>query len=310
MTIGFVIWDKVWTGSAVMLNVVKCSLATVVFILVAAVISRSFQGSVEDVMMLILSSLLGITIGDNAWLYALQVLGPRKVIVCDSLKPFLAAVLGSLFLDEGIKPFYILGIALTTLGVLAISLEKSNNNDANKADQTAEKISNNDDNRDAAATKGVALQEKTIFCARHDSVGEKDVTVARQARRSNGERSAIGDGRKRTSGNNTGAEEAIGSEFGGSLHRIRTLHLGYACAIANVIFDVFGSFLTRLFGQDMTVRIDDDRPQRERFNAPHALRFRLMKMLVLSLSLSPSLSLSRHRHSISTPFDSAPPRFF
>lgn len=47
-----------------------------------------------------LSAMLGIVIGDNTWLRALRLLGARRVILVDALKPWLAAVLGHFLLDE------------------------------------------------------------------------------------------------------------------------------------------------------------------------------------------------------------------
>ena len=44
--------------------------------------------------------MLGIVVGDNTWLRALQLLGARRVILVDALKPWLAAILGHFLLDE------------------------------------------------------------------------------------------------------------------------------------------------------------------------------------------------------------------
>jgi drug/metabolite transporter (DMT)-like permease len=38
--------------------------------------------------MLVLSGVLGITIGDVVWLHALKLLGARRLILVDSVKPF------------------------------------------------------------------------------------------------------------------------------------------------------------------------------------------------------------------------------
>ena len=87
MTLGFIVWDKVWTGSAIQLNAFKCTLASAMF---AAVLSiwpseaRGLRGTWECggsetcLPMLLLSAFIGITVGDNVWLQALKVLGARR----------------------------------------------------------------------------------------------------------------------------------------------------------------------------------------------------------------------------------------
>ena len=73
---------------------------------------------------LILSSTLGIIIGDVLWLEALQLLGAKHVIVIDSLKPFVAAILGKVSLDEVLKGPAWGGMVLTVIGVGVVSWEE------------------------------------------------------------------------------------------------------------------------------------------------------------------------------------------
>jgi len=129
MTIGFVIWDKQWTGSAFALNMFKGSLASIGFLLLSlvtrssplssAVITSSVAGY------LIISSIIGILIGDAAWLEALRLLGARRVILVDSLKPFLSAFLGWAILGEELHWAAGIGIVATMVGVTVVSLEKN-----------------------------------------------------------------------------------------------------------------------------------------------------------------------------------------
>jgi hypothetical protein len=93
MTIGFIFWDKVWTGSAFMLNLIKCSLASLMFLAVIWIFPDEARGLDEGmdcgsgsggntaapcVPMLFVSAFVGITIGDNVWLQALKDLGARR----------------------------------------------------------------------------------------------------------------------------------------------------------------------------------------------------------------------------------------
>jgi len=130
MTVGFTVWGKCWKGSAFSLNIFKCTLAGALFMIIclassdsklfSAVVSRS---SMKNQSKIIFSSFLGIVIGDNAWLLSLQIIGAKQVIVIDTLKPFLAAILGFYFLGEPFSFSFMLGIIVSTFGIILVSLE-------------------------------------------------------------------------------------------------------------------------------------------------------------------------------------------
>lgn len=153
MTVGFLVWEDHWKGSAFALNLFKCCTASVGFAVLAAT-TRSFGGTgtgtgtgtgddrsdsssssnspfppdlftAENVGFLMLSSVIGILVGDWAWLKGLKILGARRVILLDSLKPFLAAGFGRLVLGENLRYAAIGGVVLTVLGVLVVSIEKT-----------------------------------------------------------------------------------------------------------------------------------------------------------------------------------------
>ncbi|KAL7447523.1 hypothetical protein ACHAXM_010801 [Skeletonema potamos] len=143
MTIGFFVWDVRWTvsgGSAFALNMYKCLTASVGFITMCLLRGFSNTGiSIADVLtpnnigFLLLSSTLGIIVGDLLWLEALRLIGAKNVIVMDSVKPFAAAILGRLFLQENLRPPTWGGMILTVLGVGIVSWEEQS-----KASQTKE----------------------------------------------------------------------------------------------------------------------------------------------------------------------------
>ena len=78
--------------------------------------------------MLFFSSLIGIVVGDITWLISLKMIGARRVIVVDAIKPLLGTLLGYFFLDERISITAVIGILLTIFGVLVVSLERSQAN--------------------------------------------------------------------------------------------------------------------------------------------------------------------------------------
>ena len=103
--LGLFIWNKVWTGDAYTLNLVKCSVGSLGFVFMGLCTrGATWLGGADDVAVfwLIVSSFVGIVIGDNLWLHSLSVLGARRVILIDILKPFIALIFAHLLLFEGI----------------------------------------------------------------------------------------------------------------------------------------------------------------------------------------------------------------
>jgi len=132
MTVGFVMWEKQWKGSAIALNAFKGVLGATVF----AVLIFAFQpiiniahASPHLFSTLIVSSVLGIILGDTFWLMALPMLGARRLIFCDALKPFCAALLGAVVLGESVTLSMCLGMILTVTGVATVALERTGGSD-------------------------------------------------------------------------------------------------------------------------------------------------------------------------------------
>jgi drug/metabolite transporter (DMT)-like permease len=130
MVLGFIVWDNHWTGSAFALNMYKCTLAGLGFAVIAVVARETDEIFPRDVFTpeavgaLVLSSTVGILIGDWTWLEGMRLLGSRKVIIMDSLKPFLAVLLGRIVLGEKLQRAAFVGLVLTVVGVSLVGFEK------------------------------------------------------------------------------------------------------------------------------------------------------------------------------------------
>ena len=130
MVLGFIIWDNHWTGSAFALNMYKCTLAGLAFAVLSLVARETDEIFPRDVFTpnavgaLMLSSTVGILIGDWTWLEGMRLLGSRKVIIMDSLKPFLAVFLGRVVLGEKLQRAAFVGLVLTVVGVSLVGFEK------------------------------------------------------------------------------------------------------------------------------------------------------------------------------------------
>jgi drug/metabolite transporter (DMT)-like permease len=124
-TIGLIFYET-WTGSAVALNLVKCTWGSSLFLLVIAAEYLTDAPPVlpkADVAgWLVFSSILGIVVGDVMWLQSLQMLGTRRVMLLGTLQPLFAMVAGSLLLGQPITatPYTSLGVVVTCAG-LALS---------------------------------------------------------------------------------------------------------------------------------------------------------------------------------------------
>ena len=165
MATGFIIWDKIWKigqGSAFALNLFKCNLAAVWFLVVSFVFGWKTRTngtddlepifSINSVGFLVLSGFIGIIVGDLAWLEALRLLGATQVFLIDSLKPFSAALMGWLILGEAVNPIAYSGIVLTIVGILIVSFEKEKQSvpkelPQDECDNESENVKNEGDNK-------------------------------------------------------------------------------------------------------------------------------------------------------------------
>ena len=125
-SVGQVYWER-WSGSAIMLNLFKCSVATVLFACVVASQSTAPFAtlSAKAVRMLAVSSFIGIVIGDAMWLQALSLIGARACILLGALQPCVAALAGAAFLGQPLHARLLLGTGLTSIGIVAADLGRT-----------------------------------------------------------------------------------------------------------------------------------------------------------------------------------------
>lgn len=221
---------------------------------------------VSNVGFLVLSSTLGILVGDILWLEALRLLGAKHVIVMDSLKPFIAAIFGRLGLGEVLRPPTWGGMLLTVIGVFIIAWEEQKiistsierSVDGGSVEQANVKIYNTDrtlpdGGNDSSETTNIS------YCAsknNHDfevqSSCEEDHFSNESPEESKTQDIAESSESRQTTTtatNNTKSDTAIPSNQGMRKTRYKR---GYFCAIFNVLADSLGSLLTKKHGVGMT----------------------------------------------------------
>jgi drug/metabolite transporter (DMT)-like permease len=252
MSIGFFIWDVRWTsskGSAFALNMYKCNVASIWFVIMAAV--RGFSQSVDSstgedidpldvftvtaVGFLMLSSTLGIVVGDVLWLEALRLLGAKHVIVVDSLKPFISAFLGRLALGEILKPPTYGGMMLTVLGVGLVAWEEQRRVSSREIDDGIED------------TIQVTTTEKEM----NKSIGDDcDILLEMNGKATEG----VADGEDQLINETTNdtAKQCVTKETKQVSMAMKQYKRGYACAFMNVAADSLGSLITKQYGVEMT----------------------------------------------------------
>ena len=165
----------------------------------------------ETVAWLVVSAFVGIVIGDNLWLHSLQVLGARRVILIDILKPFIALAMARFVLLEGISVSVALGMVVTLCGVLAVSLEKTEDHERGPAENNTGK----DGDVDGSIPDDVLLE-----VALDDAPAPKDDDEAADA----------------------DAKPVVFSAGGDRMV------MGYVAAALNVAFDTWGTVLTKQHG--------------------------------------------------------------
>ena len=242
LDVGFLIWDKHWKGSSFALNLYKCTLASIGFLILSfatrppgaalayddATSEHSGRGpafppelfTVQAVGFLMLSSTIGILIGDWTWLEALQLIGARPVVLMDSIKPFLAALLGWAILGESLQWPAFVGMALTVGGVVWVSLEREGGDGIGSDDD----VDDDDDDDYKGDCKDDDKSDR--FEDDHD---------AEDGQQNDGETKV--------------AETATAKHKRAVTAKDR--RKGYALSVANVVLDTYGSLLTKQHGEGM-----------------------------------------------------------
>ena len=80
----------------------------------------------RTLILLFLSGIIGIGLGDTFYIKSLNLIGTRKTLSIEALSPLLAAFSGNLFINETLSPTNWLGIIIISFSLLIIIKEKGN----------------------------------------------------------------------------------------------------------------------------------------------------------------------------------------
>ncbi len=109
--------------SASQINIIKNVIAFAIFS--PAILTFDFQYSFNELLILLLSGIIGISIGDSFYLIALKILGTRRTLTVEALSPILATILGSILLHESLTLKSWLGILLVSISLVGVALQRT-----------------------------------------------------------------------------------------------------------------------------------------------------------------------------------------
>ena len=84
--------------SAFHLNIIKNILALVIFSPI--ILTLDFESNFKNILILLLSGIVGISLGDTFYIISLRILGTRRTLTIEALSPVIATILGSFILNE------------------------------------------------------------------------------------------------------------------------------------------------------------------------------------------------------------------
>ncbi len=105
------------------INLIKNIIAFLIFI--PAFINLSSTTELKNILILLISGIIGIGLGDTFYLKSLQTIGTRKTLSVETLSPLMAALSGEFFINENLTTKSWVGIFIVSISLFII-LKKGN----------------------------------------------------------------------------------------------------------------------------------------------------------------------------------------
>ncbi len=115
---------------AIQLNINRMILASVFLIVTILLAGVNYEVNSNQIFYLIISSIIGLVIGDSFLFYAYTEIGARLSMLLMTLSPALSAITAYLIIDERLSPLAVLGMIVTVSGVTLVVSEKKNNSNS------------------------------------------------------------------------------------------------------------------------------------------------------------------------------------
>ena len=112
--------------SASQINITKNIIAFIIFSPV--ILTFDFQSSFKEIFVLLLSGIIGISLGDTFYIISLKKLGTRRTLTVEALSPIIATILGSFFLKEMLPLKVWVGVLIVCISLVGVAFQKTINN--------------------------------------------------------------------------------------------------------------------------------------------------------------------------------------
>jgi len=100
------------------INLTKNIIAFLIFI--PAFINLSSSSELKNIFILLLSRIIGISLGDTFYLKSLQTIGTRKTLSVETLSPLIAAFSGEIFINEDLTIKSWVGVIIVSISLFII----------------------------------------------------------------------------------------------------------------------------------------------------------------------------------------------
>lgn len=106
------------------INLLKNVIAFLIFL--PAFINFHILSDLKSLIILSLSGVVGIGLGDTFYIKSLQLIGTRRTLSIETLSPLLAALSGEMFIDENLALKSYIGIIIISLSLFIILRQRTN----------------------------------------------------------------------------------------------------------------------------------------------------------------------------------------
>ncbi len=106
------------------INLVKNVIAFLIFL--PAFINIHIFTDLRSLLILLLSGVIGIGLGDTFYIKSLQVIGTRRTLSIETLSPLLAALSGEIFINENLALKSYLGIVIISISLFILLRQRTN----------------------------------------------------------------------------------------------------------------------------------------------------------------------------------------
>lgn len=108
----------------IQLNVDRMALATLLLAITIMILGLSYSVTSYQLLMLTLSGIVGLVVGDSFLFKSFSAIGPRMTMLVYSVNPAIAGILAYFVLGEVMSTYAIIGIVVTLCGIFIVIIDR------------------------------------------------------------------------------------------------------------------------------------------------------------------------------------------